>query len=284
MGQETISATAKTAASATAGQLSGAAPRSTGGSALDPAAALAHAVATKRPTIVFIVTSTRPQVGKTFAARLLIDFLRREHEPVAYDLNASGDALTDYLPELAIGADIGDIRGQMALFDSLIVDDGITKVVDLGNASFAQFFAIAEKIGFIKEALRRSIELVVLFAADAHPVAVRAYADLRLRGAVVIPVFNEAILKGRTLREQYPFTRATAAPLQIPELVPVLKEQIETFRYSFIDFQDRLPLAIPAEIALELRAWTRRVFLEFRELELRLLLAKVRTSAPQSRS
>jgi hypothetical protein len=248
-----------------------------------PASAHGPTAATKRPTFVFIVTSARPQVGKTFIARLLIDFLRRDRaEPVAYDLNPSGDALTDYLPDLAITADIGDIRGQMALFDNLIVDDGIAKVVDLGNAAFARFFAITEKIGFIKEALQRSIEPVVLFAADAHPVAVRAYADLRLRGAVVVPVFNEAILKGRTLREQYPFTRAAAAPLQIPQLTPVLKEQIETFRYSFIDFQDRLPLAIPSEIALELRAWTRRAFVEFRELELRLLLAKVRTALPQS--
>jgi hypothetical protein len=280
MGQETVDA----AASALTGRLVGAGTGSTGGSALDAAVALGYAVGTRRPTFVFIVTSTRPQVGKTFAARLLIDFLRREREPVAYDLNPSGDALTDYLPGLVIGTDIGDIRGQMALFDNLIVDDGIAKVVDLGNASFAQFFAIAEKIGFIKEALQRSIELIVLFAADAHPVAVRAYADLRLRGAVVVPVFNEAVLKGRTLREQYPFTRAAAVPLQIPELVPVLKEQIDTLRYSFIDFDDRLPPAIPAELALELRAWTRRAFLEFRALELRLLLAKVRASAPQANS
>jgi len=245
-------------------------------------AAHGPAAGTKRPTFVFIVTSARPQVGKTFIARLLIDFLRRDRaEPVAYDLNPSGDALTDYLPNLAITADIGDIRGQMALFDNLIVDDGIAKVVDLGNACFMRFFSISEEIGFIKEALQRSVEPIVLFAADAHPVAIRAYADLRLRGAIVVPVFNEAILKGRTLREQYPFTRAAAVPLQIPQLGPTLKEQIETTRYSFIDFHDRLPMAIPAELALELRAWTRRTFLEFRELELRLLLQKLRTSLPQ---
>ncbi len=252
---------------------------SASGLPLRPPSEPVRAAGTKRSTFVFVVTSARPQVGKTFLARLLIDFLRRDRaEPLAYDLNPSGDALSDYLPQLAIGADIGDIRGQMALFDNLIVDDGVTKVIDLGNASFGPFFAIAQKIGFIKEALRRSIEPIVLFAADAHPVAIRAYADLRLQGAIVVPVFNEAILRGRILHEQYPVARAAAVPLHIPELVPVLKEQVETFRYSFIDFQDRLPLAIPSEISLELRAWTRRVFLEFRELEMRLLLTKARAS------
>ena len=53
----------------------------------------------------------------------------------------------------------------MALFDCLIVEDGIAKVIDLGHGSFAQFFRVVEEIGFIDEACRRAIEPVILFAA-----------------------------------------------------------------------------------------------------------------------
>jgi hypothetical protein len=39
-------------------------------------------------------------------------------------------------------------------------------------------------------------------------------------------------------------------------------------------------MAIPIGLAFELRSWTRRAFLELRELELRLLLEKLRAALP----
>ena len=68
-------------------------------------------------------------MGKTFLARLLIDFLRLDRgDPVAFDLNPNGDALTDYFPGLARPIDLGDINGQMAMFDRLIEADGRAKI------------------------------------------------------------------------------------------------------------------------------------------------------------
>jgi hypothetical protein len=235
----------------------------------------------RRRTPIFIVASPRPQVGKTFIARLLIDFLRLESgAPMAFDLNPSGDALRDYLPALAVASEVEDIRGQMALFDRLIVDDGTPKVVDVGNAAFERFFTVTQEIRFIEGAQRRSIEPIILFAADPHPVAVKAYADLQQRfpSAVLVAVFDEAIVKGRKLRDKFPFTRAAAVPLQITALSPMLKAQIERSPCSFADVHDQLPIEIPVGLAHELRAWTRRTFLEFRELELRLLLEQLRAS------
>jgi hypothetical protein len=237
----------------------------------------------RRRTPIYIVTSPRPQVGKTFVARLLTDFLRLDGgEVAAFDLNPSGDALRDYLPAVATAGDIGDIQGQMALFDRLIVADGTAKVVDLGNASFERFFAIAQEIRFIEVALRQAIQPMVLFAADPHPVAVKAYADLqrRFHHVTLVPVFNEAILKGQKPRDQFPFARAAAVPLQIPALAPMLKAQIDRSSYSFADVHDQLPVSIPIGLAFELRAWTRRTFVEFRELELRQLLEQLRASLP----
>jgi len=244
---------------------------------------LARASGARRRTPVFIVASPRPQVGKTFLARLLTDFLRLDGgAPIAFDLNPSGDALRDFVPCLETATDLGDIKDQMALFDCMIVDDGIAKVIDLGHASFERFFVIIEQIGFIDEASLRSIEPIILFAADPHAVAVRAYADLQRRfpDAVLVPVFNEAIAKAQKQRDQFPFTRAAAVPLQISVLAPMLKAQIDKSSCSFADVHDRLPAAIPIALATELRSWTRRTFLEFRELELRLLLEQLRASLP----
>jgi hypothetical protein len=235
----------------------------------------------RRRTSIFIVTSPRPQVGKTFIARLLIDFLRLQGgAPLAFDLNPDGDALRDYLPNLTIAAEVDDTAGQMALFDRLILNDGTPKVVDVGSASFDRFFRVVQEIRFLKGAERRSIDPIILFMADPHPVAIRAYADLRQRfpGALLVPVFNEGIVKDRKLRDKFPFTRAATVPLQITALAPMLKAQIETSGCSFADVHDEMPLKIPLDLAYELSAWTRRTFVEFRELELRLLLEQLRAS------
>jgi hypothetical protein len=232
-------------------------------------------------TGLFIVASPRPSTGKTFLARLLTDFLRMDGGAVeAFQLSPGEIALADLLPAHTVVADLDSTPAQIALFDRLVEADGVAKVVDVGHASFERFFALADEIGFFDETLRRAIETIVLFAAEPNAAAVNTYAALgrHFPQMVLVPVFNDAILKGRRLREQYPFSRAAAVPLQIPLLPPALKLQVERSGLTFMDFYNQLPIGVPLDPALELRSWTKRAFLEFRELELRLLLEKLRAS------
>jgi hypothetical protein len=253
---------------------------------LDPTGRTIAGTAAAEPrtqTAIFVVASPRPQVGKTFVARLLVDFLRIDGGSVAaFDINPSGDALHDYLPAFATAYDLGDIMDQMALFDRLIIDDRVAKIVDLGHASFDRFFSITEEIGFLRETRRRSIEPMIMFAADPHPIAVRAYADLRgrVKNALIVPVLNDAILQAQEVRDLYPVARASAVPLQIPALEPVLRGELDKARCSFLDVYERLPVPIPIRRALELQVWTRRAFVEFRKLELQLLLERLRAALP----
>jgi hypothetical protein len=155
-------------------------------------------------------------------------------------------------------------------------------VIDLGSAWFERFFAIMEEIGFVPEACRRSIELLILFAADPHPASAKAYAGLRERfpAAAAVPVFNEAILRGHKLRDRFRVERAACVPLRIPMLGPELTSFADRSAYSFADFHSLLPSGVPLGPAFELRNWTKRTFREFRELELRLLLEKLRAALP----
>jgi hypothetical protein len=232
-------------------------------------------------TAVFVVASPRPATGKTFLARLVIDFLRLNDAPVeAFEL-APGDAgLSDQLPDLTTPADLESTRARMRLFDRLILPDGVAKVIDVGHLAFTRFFSVMEQIGFADEAKRRALDVIVLYAADAHPVSVQAYGILqrRLPTTVLVPVFNDGILKGRKLREQYPFTRTSAVPLQIPLLAPALKAHAERSGLSFVDFHSQSTAPMPVGPAFELRSWTKRTFLEFREFELRLLMERLRDS------
>ncbi|MCC6890030.1 MAG: hypothetical protein IT536_15975 [Hyphomicrobiales bacterium] len=232
-------------------------------------------------TAVFIVASPRPATGKTFIARLVAEFLCLDGGAVAaFDLSPGDVALADQLPALTVPADLDSTRSQMQLFDRLIVADGVAKVVDLGHASFQRFFAVMEQIRFAQEAQRRGLEIVVLYAADAHRVSVQAYSILlrRLPDVVLVPVFNEGVLKNQKLRAHYPVTRAASVPVHIPLLAPALKTYAEQSGYSFLDFHGRVPAPVPFGPAYELRSWVKRTFLQFRELELRLLMDKLRCS------
>jgi hypothetical protein len=249
--------------------------------ALQERPARADAAVTKTP--LCIAASPRPQVGKTFLARLLVDFHRLDGGSVrAFEIDPGSDSLQDYTPDVTVAANLADIRGEMALFDRLVLDDRVAKVVDVGNAAYRRFFAIAEEIGFFPECRQRAIEPMILFAADQHQASIAAYGNLQRRfpDALVVPVFNEAVTKGKRFRDRYPFERAASVPLRIPILAPALKAAADASRYSFADFHAQLPIGVPMGHAFELRTWTRRAFLEFRELELRLLLEKVRASLP----
>ena len=95
----------------------------------------------------------------------------------------------------------------MALFDRLVSDDSVTKVIDVGYGSFERFFDIAEQIGIFGERESRSLDSCVLFPTDAHPISAISYARLRRRfeSVVVVPIFNEAIAPGKKLRDDFPF-------------------------------------------------------------------------------
>ena len=240
-----------------------------------------------RRTPLYIVCSPRPRVGKTLVARLLIDFFLMEGRPVAaFDFAAEEPSLLEYLPGYTTRADVADIGGQMALFDRLLVDDKMAKVVDLAPACFAQFFSVMRQIGFIEDAQRRGIEPVALFIADPHRASAQAYADLqsRLPEMVLVPVYNEVVAKGQRARENFPLSRAVSVPMQIPALMPLLHRHIEKPPFSFADFRSTPPGDIPLDTYMELHRWMRRVFVEFRELELRLLLDDVQASLSRSGS
>src|SRR6185312_10524447 len=131
-------------------------------------------------TPVYIICSPRPQVGKTLLARLLSEFLfLKNGRAVSFDINLKEPSLVDYLPNLTETADVIDTYGKMQLMDRIIVDDGLSKVIDLGFHAFDEFFKMSEQIGFMKEANRRNVAPVILFVADTDRVSARGHEMLR---------------------------------------------------------------------------------------------------------
>jgi Mrp family chromosome partitioning ATPase len=229
---------------------------------------------------VTIVASPRSRVGKTLLARLLTDFHAQEgREVAAFDLNSGGGTLAAFAPERTTISEITSIKGQIALFDRLIADDGVTKVVDLGHESFAGFFALASQIGFVEEAHRRAIAPAVLFVVTPDATAVEAFRSLRARfpQATLTPVHNE-IFGTAQHRDKYQLTGHGETMVHLPLLAPGVRKYIDTPPFSFADAALAANVTIPLAVQSELQSWLRRVWREFRELDLRLLLADLQSS------
>jgi hypothetical protein len=234
-----------------------------------------------RPTHVYIVASPRPRTGRTLLARALVEFFDTDERPVsAFDLDTMDSALAAFLPDVTLRADIRDTRGQVALFDELIIDNERPKVVDVHAPDFEAFFNVMEQIGFAVEAPRHAVDPIILFCANAEQKSVKAYTRLRTRfpGITLVPVYNDGVVRGFNLRNDFPPTSETALPLRIPAMSPALRAIIEGKPFSFAEFRRRPPARMQELLQAELNSWLKRVFLQFREMELRLLLSNLRGS------
>lgn len=224
----------------------------------------------QRRTPIFIVCSPRPRVGKTLLARVLAEFFRADGRPVAaFDVNPDDFPLMDCLPGHTAVASVAHTRDQIALFDRLLEPDLVPKVVDLGHHQFDAFFTVVEQIAFAEEARRRGLVPVALFLADAHRRSQQGYVRLRSRHPrlVLAPAINEALPLMLQLHGDWPRSRlAAGAPLIVPALSPMIRGVVERPSFSFAAF------AATGNTSSEIYSWTRRLFIQFRELELRMTL------------
>jgi len=229
---------------------------------------------------ITIVASPRPRVGKTLVARLLTDFhLSEKRKVVAFDLNAGERTLSQFLPQQTVAASVRDVNGQMALFDRLVTGDDMTKIIDLGHESYESFFTLAHQIDFTEEARQRSIAVAILFMVTPDQTSVTAYRNLRERfaRAMLVPLHNE-MLGSSQHRDKYPISGGGALAVKLPALAPGLRKVIDDPPFSFADSNMGNATDIPLDAHIELQRWLRRIYLEFRELDLRLLLADLTSS------
>jgi hypothetical protein len=227
----------------------------------------------QRQTPVFIVTSSRPRTGKTLIARALTEYFCALRRPVtAFDVNPDEFKLIDFLPAYTAAASLNDIRGEMALFDQLVLPDRTPKVIDLNHTLLEKFFTLYQKLDFAREAQRRGVAPMVLFIADPDERSRQGYKMLadRFPDMALVALLNEAIGQIDRYAGNFPPTRRGGPAVAIPSLSPVLRSIIEKRDFSFLGYA-----AKTIDGTTELFGWMRRTFVTFRELEVRLLLGEM---------
>jgi hypothetical protein len=226
-----------------------------------------------RRTPIFIITSSRPRVGKTLMARALTEYFCALSRPVAaFDVNPDEFKLIDHLPAHTAAASLNDTRGEMALFDQLVLEDDVPKVVDLNHQLLDRFFSVMQQIDFATEVRRRAIAPVVLFVADPDERSRRGYATIRDRfpDLPLVPVLNENVARVSAYRANFPPTRLGGEPIGVPALTPVVRSVVDRLNFSFVSYIQKTN-----DKTSELYEWMRVVFVSFREIEVRLMLGEI---------
>ena len=232
------------------------------------------------PAPIYVVCSPSRGVGKTLVARLLTDYCVAGRRAVAaFDLADEGPQLNDYAPNHAKVVDIGDVRSQVRLFDSLVATTDVTKIIDVDRRQFGNFFIIAHKIQLFEEARRQGIEPVLLFLVDPNPKAAKAYATLHdwFPEVTLLPVRNQLVSRDVPRGGDFPHLSRLSVCLEIPLLRPALQAAIDLEGFSFVDLGNNTPRSISGQPQDELRLWFRRIRVQLQALELSLLFEQVMT-------
>jgi hypothetical protein len=192
--------------------------------------------------------------------------LLKNGEVAAFDINLKEPSLLEYLPDITETAEVDDTFGKMALMDRLILNDGVSKVIDLGFHAFDEFFKMSEEIGFMKEAARRGVSPVILFVADTDRVSARGYPMLQqqIPATSLVTIDNEFVVRG-----ELPPAMAHGRALRVGALPVFLKTYIDRLTFSFTEY-----LRNEKDTSTELHQWIRKNYLSFRELELSLILQR----------
>jgi hypothetical protein len=220
-----------------------------------------------RPVPLYIVASPNQKVGKTLIARLLIEFLQTAgRRVVGYDVQSRQAAsLAERFPGLVERADITETRGQMRIFDQLLIDRTTSKVIDLSSNSFEQFFSVVEQIDFISESRQIGIEPIIILFADAEEGNIQMHAKLtsRFRSATVVTVYNEIVLQ-HFARNVFHFDALKYRQIHVPRLSNLVSKIMDRDTFSFADYLDE------RDTTSEIHRWATPIFTRFREIELQV--------------
>ena len=228
-----------------------------------------------RRTLVYFVCSPHSRTGVTTTARLLTDYYLSCGVTVeGFDTDAREPFYAERFSDLARIVDILDVRGQIELFDHLLIDDDRPKIVDVWSHSFDRLFATIAEIGFLEEAARARVTPVVLFQADTSQMAAK---NCRLLTTTwpdlwVSVVHNEgASPLGFDARETLANYRARGK-LVIPRLERPIARFLDSPDFSLSGFLREPPPAMSIVLRAALRNWLLPIFTQLHSFELRLAL------------
>ena len=231
--------------------------------------------------LALIVTSLHARSGKTLLARVLAEhFLLAGDTPLIYDTDAIERRLCACFPYDAVVLDLGRVRDQMALFDTLARPFRADRIVDVSHQSFATFFNLMRDTDFIAEAKAHQVTPAVLYILDRDRDSFEEAVRLRerLNDCPFVVVENEFLPRPSAATRQGSAYRAlqTHQPrMSMPALEPALADIVDDVGMSLSALM-RQPLSrsdsprqggdLTFEARADLRAWLMKILRDVHDM------------------
>ncbi|MBX9759690.1 MAG: hypothetical protein K2Y29_13025 [Beijerinckiaceae bacterium] len=224
---------------------------------------------------VYIVCAPHPRVGVTTIARLLGEWCAFNSRPFeVYDTDSHFAPMQKWFSPQARAADLDSVHGQIALFDSLLVNDGAWRVVDVWCRSYRTFFELAAEIGFFQEAHARGVPVYVLFAADCSEDSIGEAALVAAQAphASLLIVANEGAAPLGADSHDWLSRYPGAAGFRIGPIDPAVQAIVEAGEFALSDFVAQPPQHLSLVVRARLREWVSRAFAQFKAFDVRLAM------------
>jgi hypothetical protein len=228
-------------------------------------------------SLAAIVASLHGRSGKTFLARMLVDyFILSGGNPYVFDTDAVERGLQYLFPDRARVVDLASVRDQMVLFDTLVKPSCDMRVVDVTHRSLPKFFEVLRDTDFVREARTHNIETVIFYIPDRKIDSFEAGVILRdnFRDCPFIVVDNAFFEEPKRDVQQasaYKALKAHKARFAMPRLSEKVVDELEARFLSLSDFMRQpmsstgsgpMPDGLAPELRIALRAWIFSVFQE----------------------
>jgi hypothetical protein len=228
-----------------------------------------------RRTIVFIACSPHARTGVSTTARLLTDYyLSRQMVVKGFDADPHEPFYAELFPQHVGSIDVNDIKGQIALFDGLLLQDDTPKIVDVWHRSYDKFFATIKEIRFIEEAIRVGLEPIFLYHVDPTERSLAgALALHEAWGEIgIIAVNNEGAAplgaQAHDILSRYP----ARGKFVIGALDTPVARILQDTDFSFTRFLAAPPSDMSIVVRAALKSWISSIFTQFQSFELRAAL------------
>ena len=118
---------------------------------------------------LYVICSDRPREGKTLLAQLLVDWLRlKGARPQVIDLDTPAHPLAERYPGMSTKVDFGHTMGRVELFDGIVRQPHVSRVVELPVLYMDAFLQEAGTLAFFETVVAAGVDVVFLhFLTDA---------------------------------------------------------------------------------------------------------------------
>jgi hypothetical protein len=238
-----------------------------------------------KPTVI-IVGADKGGVGKTTAARTLLDYFTAHQIPArAFDTEAPRGTLKRFHPEVTDIVDINLVADQMRIFDTLNSADAPVTVIDVRAGLMSQTLRALRDFGFIDAARKGQITFAVFHILGPTIASLDEIADIAAflgdaRYFLVKNFINNThfFQWDEETHSNYFKKVKDAVELTIPKLNEMAAEQVELASVPFVTFiankkQNGDPAAYSFVLRGYVRHWLGNVWAEYDRFRLTDMVA-----------